>query len=164
MNTKVQLLFLERAKFTKRIQEHIEKCLRQSVRAAVRAAAGPEFPVQTGMAKATWQAVAQSTVAGKGIRVGVTIIPTRPAEGRRRGFPLGKSIGAGIKSTVVVFSQQGFSFLFRINIGTLHYRRKYFDDAGPSVDRANAAYRETFRFCYLRNFPKLRASIRTTTI
>ena len=159
-----RLLFLRVKDYSKRVQEHMEVCMRKSVRAAVKAAAGPEFPVQTGMAKATWRAVAQSTLAGKGIRTSVTITPTRPAGRPRRGFPLGKSIDAGIASTVIIFAQDRFKFTFRVNIGTLHYRKRFFTDAGPSVDRAQIAFRETMRFCYPRNFPKLRASIRTKII
>lgn len=160
-NVQARLLFLNRRDFSKRIQEHIEICMRQAVRAAVKAATGPEFPVQTGMAKATWKAVSQSSIAGKGIRVGVTITPTRRAEGPRKGFPVGKSIDSGISTTKIIFSQQGFKFLFRVEPGALHYRRGYFPDAEPSLSRARTAFRETMRACYRRNFPKLRAFIRT---
>ena len=161
LNTTVQLLFLKREDFTRRIREHLESCMQQSVAEAVKAAAAPEFPVETGMAKATWRAVSQSTIAGKSIGVNVSIRPTRRAEGPRRGFSSGKSIESGVATTQIFFAQQGFKFIFRVVPGALHYQRGYFADASPSLNRARNAFRETMRVCYRRNFPSLRASIRT---
>ena len=154
-------LELDRSKYTERMKEHIRICFREGIRAAVKAAAGPQFPVQTGMAKAAWKKVGQALAFGKRIGVGVNITPTRNAEAPRTNFPSGKSIEAGLETSRPVFEEEGFRFRFRLSAGAFHYRKGLFRDVVPSLIRARNEYRRVFLECFRRKFPKLRPSIRT---
>lgn len=154
-------LELDKIKYSERLKKHIQICFREGIRAAVRAAAGPQFPIQTGMALASWKKVGQALAFGKRIGVGVNITPIRNAEVPRTNFPKGKSIEAGLETSRPVFEEEGFRFRFRLSAGAFHYRRGLFSDVVPSLIRARNAYRRTFLDCFRRKFPKLRPSIRT---
>lgn len=152
---------LDKADYIKRVREHVRICFRQAIRAAVQAAAGPQFPVQTGMALAAWKKVGQSTAFGKRIGVSVNITPTRNTEPPRTNFPRGKSIEAGLDTSKPVFEEDGLKFSFRLSPGAFHYRKGLFTDVVPSLLRARSAWRRVFLECFKRKFPKLRKSIRT---
>lgn len=155
------LLELDRTKYNERVKEHLRICFRESMRAAVKAAAGPQFPVQTGMAKAAWKKVGQSIAFGKRIAASVDITPTRNIEPPRTNFPRGKSVEAGLETSRPIFEEEGFRFRFRLSAGAFHYRKGLFPDVVPSLIRARSAFRQVFRECFKRKFPKLRPSIRT---